>query len=119
LRRETPAFRAQRRGVADGSVLSADAFALRFLLGGDNDRVLVVNMGRDLSRPSFAEPLLAPPRDREWVVEWSSEDPKYGGSGIPELWPDKRWCIPGESALVLAPIPKGVARNPPVRRRTA
>ena len=33
----------------------------------------------DLSRPSFAEPLLAPPSERDWVVVWSSEDPRYGG----------------------------------------
>jgi len=77
LRRETPAFRAQRRGVVDGAVLSADAFVLRFILGGDADRMLIVNLGRDVNRDSFAEPLMAPPRGCEWAVEWSTEAPAY------------------------------------------
>jgi maltooligosyltrehalose trehalohydrolase len=116
LRRETPAFAVRRRGNADGAVLSQTAFMLRFFAVGNDDRVLLVNFGRDLNRPSIAEPLLAPPVDCEWRVQWSTDDPTYGGSGLADLWPEGRWCIPGESAIVLAPAYKQPA---PVRRSDA
>jgi maltooligosyltrehalose trehalohydrolase len=119
LRRETPAFRAPRRGGVDGAVLSPRAFALRFFARDDRDRVLIVNLGSDLHRPSFAEPLLAPPVNCEWQVEWSSEQPTYGGVGVADLWPEGRWRIPGESATVLAPTGKGAPAAEAVRRRTA
>ena len=104
LRKSHAAFRNQRRGGVDGAVLAGHAFLLRFF--GDEpaeDRVLIVNLGADLDRRSFAEPLLAPPDDQEWYVLWSSEDPRYGGSGLRELWPAGTWSIAGESAVVLAP----------------
>jgi maltooligosyltrehalose trehalohydrolase len=118
LRRDTPAFRAQRRGVVDGTVLSASAFALRYMLGGADDRLLVVNLGPELSRASIADPLVAPPHGFDWDVEWSSEAPAYGGPGTPNLWPEDRWDIPAESAIVLAPSPLR-ERARAVRRRTA
>src|SRR6185369_6245282 len=73
LRREDEAFHAQRIGGADGAVLSTAAFAVRFFTQDHaDDRVLIVNLGGDLNRESFAEPLLAPPADRAWEVRWSS-----------------------------------------------
>jgi maltooligosyltrehalose trehalohydrolase len=119
LRRADPTFSKPRVQPVDGAVLSAHAFMLRFFGGDDGDRVLIVNLGSDLNRPSIAEPLLAPPVDREWSVIWSSEDPRYGGTGMPDLWPKGCWHIPAESAVVLAP---GATRRPPtraIRRRTA
>jgi maltooligosyltrehalose trehalohydrolase len=104
LRREDPVFRAQGRDGVDGTVLSSAAFALRlFSPGHVDDRVLIVNLGSQLCRSSFAEPLLAPPPNGRWVVTWSSEDPSYDGSGTPDIWPDEQWCLPGESAIVLSP----------------
>jgi maltooligosyltrehalose trehalohydrolase len=119
LRRTDPTFSGSGRDGVDGAVLSPSAFALRFFSQGHaEDRVLIVNFGCDVRRPSFAEPLLAPPPDLEWTVVWSSEDPRYGGGGTPDLWPKGRWNIPAECAVVLAP---GPTRRPkrPVRRRTA
>jgi maltooligosyltrehalose trehalohydrolase len=104
LRRSRPAFRAQRR--IDGAVLSANALIVRF--AGDassDDRALILNLGRDLNRATFAEPLFAPPQGFDWHIEWSSEDPRYGGSGVADLWRTNRWTIPAESATVLAPGP--------------
>jgi maltooligosyltrehalose trehalohydrolase len=119
LRRESAAFRPQGRRGLDGAVLSAHAFVLRFFADGHaDDRLLLVNTGPDLKRASFAEPLLAPPDGHDWVLEWSSEDPKYGGGGTPSMWPE--WWIAGESALVLRPGAKRPANpHPQVRRRTA
>ena len=83
------------------------------------DRLLIVNMGGDLRRPSIADPLVAPPLDADWDVRWSSEHPSYGGGGAPDLWPGGRWAIPGESATVLAPGPRREPRAKPRLRRTA
>jgi maltooligosyltrehalose trehalohydrolase len=119
LRREDPAFSRQECGGVDGSVLGERAFALRFFTPDHlADRVLIVNLGQDLQRQSFADPLLAPPADTDWSTVWSSEEPVYGGSGTPPLWPDECWSIPGEAAVVIAP---GNARGRPQprRRRTA
>jgi len=120
IRREDAAFRLQQHGAVDGAVLSSAAFALRFFTPGQvDDRVVVVNLGADLQRPSFAEPLLAPPEHCDWQCRWSSEEPAYGGTGTRELWPDGLWKIPGESTVVLSPGP--CHERPPlaVARRTA
>ena len=119
LRREDPALLRQQPGGVDGCVLTASAFALRFFTPDhEHDRVLIVNLGRDLIRNSFAEPLLAPPIDGDWTTRWSSEDPMYGGTGTPDLWPDECWRIPGECAVVLSPGPKRNRTYGP-KRRTA
>src|SRR5207245_10796171 len=68
----------QRRAV-DGAVLGPEALALRFF--GDGDRLLVVNLGRDLELTPAPEPLLAPPAEGGWHMIWSSEDARYGGGG--------------------------------------
>jgi maltooligosyltrehalose trehalohydrolase len=103
LRRETLAFRLQRRGRVDGAVLAPDAFVLRYFAGGSDDRLVIVNFGRDLNRNSFAEPLLAPPADCDWQVEWCTEDRAYGGLGGPSFGPDNRWWVPADTTTVLAP----------------
>ena len=120
LRREHTAFNSQRPGGVDGAALSSSAFALRFFTPDHaDDRLLLVNLGGDLKRTSFAEPLLAPPVDTDWAVAWSSEDPKYDGGGTHDPWPAGTWSIPGESAIVLAPGPRREARPKPKIRRTA
>jgi maltooligosyltrehalose trehalohydrolase len=76
---------------------------LRFLRGGEGDRLLIVNLGRDLHFEPAPEPLLAPPTGCRWGVLWSSESPDYGGSGTPD--PDREsWLIPGRAAVVLHPL---------------
>ena len=106
LRRSDPAFQAQKQGGIDGAVLSPTCFVLRYLTGGEGDRLLIVNLGVDLSIQSPAEPLLAPPRGRKWKLLWSSEHPSYGGAGTPPVDNPDGWKIPGTSAVVL-----GAARN--------
>jgi len=119
LRRETPAFRAQQRGGVDGSVLTDQAFALRFLTGGADDRLLLVNLGADLTRASIADPLFAPLLGCDWEVEWSSDDPRYDGPGAAELWPEGHWAFPGESAYVLRPVAARPRTMVKQKRRTA
>jgi maltooligosyltrehalose trehalohydrolase len=105
LRREDPVFRAQRAGGVDGAVLGPEAFALRYFGGTDGDRLLVVNLGRNLRLESAPEPLLAAPAEGPWQILWSSEEPRYGGCGTPALDTDEGWRIPGQAAVVLAPGP--------------
>jgi maltooligosyltrehalose trehalohydrolase len=104
LRREDPTLSSSPR--VDGSVLGPDGFVLRYFGAAPNDdRLLVVNLGRDLSLQPAPEPLLAPPEERQWDVLWSSEDPRYGGCGTPPLETMEGWRIPGRSATLLNPGP--------------
>jgi maltooligosyltrehalose trehalohydrolase len=120
LRRQNVAFTLQEAGGVDGAVLAPAAFVLRFFTRDRvDDRLLVVNLGADLLRTSIAEPLIAPPAGSDWALQWSTEDPLYGGGGTPDLWPDGCWAIPAESAFVARPGPRR-RRNPlPLLRRTA
>ncbi len=105
LRREQAVFRAQRKHGVDGAVLAEEAFLLRFFAedGEDSDdRLLLVNFGIDLNLSPAPEPLLAPPSGCEWVTLWSSEDPKYGGTGTAAVEAGA-WRIPGHAAIVLKP----------------
>ena len=130
LRREDPVFRLQRRRGVDGAVLADRALALRFFADDGDDRLLVVNLGRALRFDPAPEPLLAPPPGRKWALRWTSDDPRYGGSGTApveagrrmqgeRLWeeaqrrargedgrvgslkPEDVWHVPGECAVVL------------------
>lgn len=105
LRREDPVFRAPEPRGVDGAVLGPEAFLLRFFetpgAAGD-DRLLLVNLGRDLPLTPAPEPLLAPPEGARWQILWASEEPAYGGSGAPP-WDHASPRLPGHAALVLVP----------------
>jgi len=106
LRRNDPVFKSsQQSHRIDGAVLSPDAWVIRFF--GENsgdDRLLLVNLSRDLHLVPAPEPLLAPPKDCVWDAMWFSDDPRYGGMGMPP-WPVKgNWYLQGESAVVLNPV---------------
>ena len=103
LRREDPVLHAQKRRGVDGAVLAPEAFLLRFFGENGNDRLLLVNLGRDLHLDPAPEPLLAPPADTEWTTLWSSEHPRYGGTGTPPLDTEENWRIPGYAAVLLKP----------------
>jgi maltooligosyltrehalose trehalohydrolase len=101
LRREDPVLSRQGRDGLDGAVLTSSAFVLRFFAPGGGDRLLVVNLGRDLTLSPVPEPLLAPPAGGRWESVWSSESPRYGGAGS-QLEEQPVWKVPGEAAVVLA-----------------
>jgi len=102
LRREDPVFASQRSDRLHGAVLAAEAFVLRYLADAGDDRLLLVNLGRDLQFVPAAEPLLALRPGSDWRLFWSSEDPRYGGCGTPPLQED-HWYLPGHATLVLSP----------------
>jgi maltooligosyltrehalose trehalohydrolase len=105
LRKEDPVFREQGAGGVDGAVLGPEALVLRFFgVGVDpEDRLLCLNLGRDLDLAAAAEPLLAPPAGARWSLLWSSEALRYDGSGTPDLDPREGWRLPGHTALVFGP----------------
>jgi maltooligosyltrehalose trehalohydrolase len=105
LRREDPVFRAQRPGGVDGAVLGSQLFALRFFAERDqDDRLLLANFGIDTHLNPVPEPLLASPRNRQWRVAWSSEDPRYGGLGALPSETAESWFIPSQGAFVLLAV---------------
>lgn len=102
LRREDPVLRVRERRQIDGAVLCPETLLLRWFGPDGDDRLLFVNLGRDSQLDPGPEPLLAPPEGREWVVAWSSENPRYGGRGtVPPLPERGGWNIAGHSALLL------------------
>jgi len=105
LRREDPVFRRPRPRGLDGAVLGPAAFVLRFFGADGDDRLLLVNFGRDLLLDPAPEPLLAPPDEKAWTALWSSEDPRYGGSGTAPPEREDGWHVRGEAAVVLVPNP--------------
>jgi maltooligosyltrehalose trehalohydrolase len=92
LRREAP-FAEQRSDWLEGAVLNDACFVLRWLTGGESDRLLIVNLGADYDLGVQDEPLIAPPLGfQDWEVLWSSEPA-----------PDPR-VIPAQAAIVLKPV---------------
>jgi maltooligosyltrehalose trehalohydrolase len=104
LRRSDPVLRPSARTRVDGAVLSEQAFVLRYFDANGRDRLLLVNLGPPLAFGLLPEPLLAPPSRNGWRLLWSSESPTYGGLGTPAVPVHLHgWCMPGGSAVVLAP----------------
>ncbi len=99
LRREDAVFAAQ--GAVDGAVLGTEAFVLRFFGPAGDDRLLLVNLGRDLHLDAAPEPLLASAAGARWQLLWSSEDPRYGGGGTAAIETHEGWRLPGHAAVAL------------------
>jgi maltooligosyltrehalose trehalohydrolase len=112
LRREDAVFSAQEPRALDGAVLGPAAFVLRYFGHEGDDRLLVVNFGSDLNLNPAPEPLLAPPAGKVWKMAWSSEDYAYGGTGTPPLETKNNWCLPGETAVALAPADPAQVGDP-------
>ena len=105
LRREDPVISEQGQYGLDGAVLSSTCFVLRYFSPGNEiDRLLLVNLGKDLNLGPAPEPLLAPPLGCEWEKLWSSDDPPYGCCGTAPLDTEENRIIPGQAAVVLRPV---------------
>jgi maltooligosyltrehalose trehalohydrolase len=103
LRKSDAVFQLQDRQF-DGAILGPEAFVARFFSEGfRDDRLLVVNLGVELHLNPCPEPLLGAPATMEWEVQWSTEDPRYGGTGTAPLDSELNWIIPAHAAVVLKP----------------
>jgi maltooligosyltrehalose trehalohydrolase len=105
VRREDAVIAAQRRDRIDGAVLDDGAFLLRWFGAGDDDRLLVVNLGADLTYDPAPEPLLAPVAGGRWRLVWSSDHPRYDGPGVVDPAGGDRWRFPAMSAHLFAAAP--------------
>lgn len=89
----------------DGSVLGPAAFSLRFFADDpEHEKLLLINLGEDLSIASRADPLISPPVDRQWNMVWSSEDMAYGGGGRRPFDLQRRWTLGADTALLFFPL---------------
>ncbi|HVT27805.1 MAG TPA: alpha-amylase family glycosyl hydrolase, partial [Lacipirellulaceae bacterium] len=105
LRREDSTFSRQDNRAIDGSVIGHEAFLLRWFDKSDDDRLALFNLGCDIDWQPIAEPLIAPPSGRKWTLQWSSEEPCYGGLGTPGF-DGKNWRIPGHAAVIFRAEPQ-------------
>jgi len=96
LHRDLIRLRREITGTVRGAVVADEAFVLRF-----DDRLLIVNLGREVHLDVVPEPLLAPPAKRKWELLWSSESPDYGGTGTPQVETTCGWCLPAQAAVLL------------------
>jgi maltooligosyltrehalose trehalohydrolase len=108
LRREDSRFRQQLPGSIDGAVLGTASFLLRYFSKEADDRLLLVNFGKRQVLHPVSEPLIAPPSSYRWEVVWTSESPRYGGSGAPITATKEQWVLPAEATVTLRPtmLPK-------------
>jgi maltooligosyltrehalose trehalohydrolase len=109
LRKTDPVLSSVENFELDGATLSENAFVLRWFSKSSTDRLLIVNLDRQLTLDSIAEPLIAPPRGHEWSLAWNSEDAKYGGHGVISPFEDGgrgRWNLAAQSATLLIAIPR-------------
>lgn len=105
LRKTDPIIAGLLLTRVDAAVLGPHAFVLRYFSSAfASDRLLIINMGRDLKLSPIPEPLLAPHPDNDWRLFWSSEYPQYGGHGACEISTRDDWVIPAFSATLLKPI---------------
>jgi maltooligosyltrehalose trehalohydrolase len=97
LRRNDPAFRQQRADRVFGAVLGAEAFVLRFR-HEDGDRLLLVNLGRDLLLAQAPEPLLAPPTAEGWTMPGAR---RTSHTVVPAAGrrAEDGWHLPGHAAV--------------------
>jgi maltooligosyltrehalose trehalohydrolase len=105
LRRTDKVFAHPESFHLDGATLSEWAFVLRWFTDEGEDRLLIVNLHRELWFESIAEPLVAPPRGKQWELAWSSEEARYGGQGVISPIEDGgrgRWCLAAQSSTLLA-----------------
>jgi len=82
---------------------------LRFFGDDGNDRLLLLNLGSDITLSPVSEPLLAPPENASWKMKWCSEASCYGGCGVGPLETEGDWELPAQAAVVLEPYEDGQA----------
>jgi maltooligosyltrehalose trehalohydrolase len=116
LRREDAAFAVRPGRHVDGAVLGPETLVLRFFADDGDDRLVLVNLGRDQYAQIVPEPLLAPPAGCVWETALSTDDPRYGGGGAAPVEVDTGWHIAGHAAVVLRPRPahgRSTLEHPP------
>jgi maltooligosyltrehalose trehalohydrolase len=92
------------------SALTPEVVLLRYT-AGDQERLVLVNLGRRTTL-RMNDPLLAPSsRDLQWTLGWCSERAVYGGTGVAPLSPEGRWTLQANCAWLFRaePVPPKAA----------
>ena len=99
------AAQGQSPATLDGAVLGPECLLVRYFEDRGDDRLLLVNLGRELRLRPAPEPLLAAPEGTRWQLIFSSDDRRYGGPGAcaPES-EDEGWTIAGQAACLLRAV---------------
>ena len=110
-----PGVRGRTRTAASTARCSArrrSCFASSATMASDgDDRLLLVNLGRDLNAPIVPEPLLAPPEDASGRRRSRARTRATAAAG-PGQWRRTRgWHVPGHAAVVLRPRPAPQSLN--------
>ena len=105
LRRDDSRLCQQSSDGIDGAVLGPASFVLRYFSNESDDRLVLVNLGPTQALLPASEPLLAPPSSCRWETQWTSDSPRYGGGGAAAIATQEQWLLPGESTVVLRPVP--------------
>lgn len=116
LRRDDSRLRLQLLEGVDGAVLNSSSFLLRYFGRNNDDRLLLVNLGRRVHLTPASEPLLAPPRGCQWEMKWTSDSVRYGGAGRVEIEPDIEWILPAQTTLLCSPRARVKPRPKPKKR---
>ncbi|MEY2500323.1 MAG: maltooligosyltrehalose trehalohydrolase [Verrucomicrobiota bacterium] len=117
LRKTDPRFRETKPNGVDGAVLGRRAFVLRYFADSpDEERLLLVNFGKQTVFSPAPEPLLAPPDDYEWKTMWTSESPEYGGIGMLPVANQAGWTLFAEAAVALRSVRMTQPRKKPKAR---
>jgi maltooligosyltrehalose trehalohydrolase len=101
LRADDPIFRRQRSDLLEAAALNSDCLAVRYFDDAHDDRLVLVNFGRQFLYSPSPLPALASPAGYYWELLWSSESVQYGGSGTPRVETADGWRVPPEAAVVL------------------
>jgi maltooligosyltrehalose trehalohydrolase len=86
------------------SAPTQDVVLLRYS-AGDEERLILVNLGREMTL-RMNDPLLAPPsRQRCWTMTWCSERAVYGGTGVAAIAQEGSWTLQANCAWMFRTEP--------------
>ena len=101
LRKSSPLFSLPERDAFEAAVLGDESLVLRWSTpNGTNDKLLVLNLGADVTMTPCSEPLLAPAIGQRWSLLFSSQDSRYGGHGAFASDGTGPWKLQGRCATV-------------------
>ena len=85
-----------------------------------DDRLLIVNLGRDSDRAIVRRAAAGAAAGRRLAaVGGRARIPRYGGDGTPDLWPDGRWWHSGRERARAGPVRNARVNALAPERRTA
>lgn len=86
-----------------------EALAYRFFSDEEGDRLLVLNLGRDIAPVDYhPNPLLVPPKDCYWKLLLATESSIYGGEGVNDPDAQGEWIFLSESGYFFTARSKNV-----------